>query len=148
MMDGKRDDDESLVPPGFQRHSFGGFEEHIGPLYCRNLDGIWYAGFVIEPKHRNPLGMVHGGMLASLADYLLSGIAFVAAGKKPCITLNLQCNYLAPATAGWIEGKGEVLRQSRSLLFLRGELYTSAGSIVYANGIWRITDVDVNNLTA
>ena len=50
----------------------------------------------ITPASLNPLGFVHGGCLASLADSV-AGTAVYTKGRV-CVTLSCSFNYLRPAT--------------------------------------------------
>ena len=65
-------------------------------------------GFRVEKRHTNPLGICHGGMLASFCDMLLP-ISIHRKSKEVGLrflpTINLQLDYLAPAPLGaWVEG--------------------------------------------
>ena len=44
---------------------------HTGPLYARWSGERLQLGFRVEHRHTNPLGICHGGMMASFADMLL-----------------------------------------------------------------------------
>lgn len=50
----------------------------------------------IVPASLNPLGIVHGGCLATLADTVAGSAVY--AGCRACVTLGCSMNYLAPAT--------------------------------------------------
>lgn len=117
----------------------GGFEALIGPLYARRVEeGIRFA-FLAQPQHANPRGIVHGGMLMSLADHMLGAMVWHAVGKRFCATVSLNCDFLGPARIGdWIEGQGEISRKGQSLVYVRGELLGGNGVVMTANGIWKI----------
>ena len=74
-----------------------GFMATVGPIYAR--DGIY--AFRAEQKHANLVGVVHGGMLMSFADDVLGMTVWEAAGRKPCTTVQLNHQFIAPARIGF-----------------------------------------------
>jgi uncharacterized protein (TIGR00369 family) len=131
------------MPEGFAplKISFG-LIGVIGPLY-----GKWQAdrlllGFRVEDRHCNPGGVAHGGMLATFADMLLPFASRfqskVDMGFMP--TVNLTCDYLAPAPHGsWVEGTAEPVRITRNLLFAQGLATADGTPVLRANGIFKVT---------
>lgn len=64
--------DPIAVPAGFHLMTMGGaFIAHNGPFYLLHEGEVVKLGFRVEPRHCNPAGICHGGMLASFADMLL-----------------------------------------------------------------------------
>lgn len=107
----------------------GPFLAHNGPLYARLEDGRLQLGFRVEERHTNPLKICHGGMLATFADMLLPCVIIYEPGheRRFLPTISLQVDYLAQAELGaWVQGEGEVLRRTRSIVFAQG-LVTSGG---------------------
>jgi uncharacterized protein (TIGR00369 family) len=99
-------------------------------------------GFRVEPRHTNPVGICHGGMMATFCDMLMP-ISIHRKSKEVGMrflpTINLQIDYLAPAPLGaWVEGEAEVLKVTRSLIFGQG-LVTADGVVaVRVSGIFKI----------
>ncbi len=82
------------------------FLHHVGPLHQRpGQEGHHVIAFRAAPVHLNRFGVVHGGMLASLADVAIGmNAARVAAGVDDAVTLTLTVDYIEGACAGqWIE---------------------------------------------
>lgn len=133
----------AATPPGFHAlRMTGEFIAHVGPLYLkRDGDNLW-VGFRVEKRHTNPMGICHGGMLASFADMLLPlSIHRLSeeVGFKFLPTINLQLDYLAPAPLGsWVEGDVQVLRVTRSLVFAQGLVSADGLPVVRASGIFKI----------
>lgn len=120
----------------------GGFANLIGPLYVSESDSETRIGFRIEPQHTNPMGVCHGGMLASFCDMLLP-ISVLrqtpAIGQRFLPTINLQLDYLAPAPLGaWVEGRAQLLRQTRSLVFAQALVHADETAVVRASAILKI----------
>lgn len=108
------------------------FETLIGPFAFRNVDGATYAAFQPRQEHLNGAGAVHGGCLMSFADFSLYAIAHSALGPFKAVTLTCNSEFLSPGGLdGLIEARGEVLRETRSLVFARG-LVTQATRPVLA----------------
>jgi acyl-coenzyme A thioesterase PaaI-like protein len=76
-------------------------------------------------------------MLTTLADMLLVLGASAQTGlSRYMITVNLSCDFIAPAPAGaWIEGRLQVLRSTRSLVFCQGRLDADGALVLRLSGI-------------
>lgn len=116
-----------------------GYPALIGPFLARREGETWGYGFLAEPRHLNKGGVVHGGMLMSFADDVLGMTAWEAVGRQPCTTVQLNTQFVAPARTGeLVEGRAEVLRRTRTLLFMRGTLAVGDRTVVHADGVWKI----------
>jgi uncharacterized protein (TIGR00369 family) len=133
--------------PGFDPAAAGwkqmrpdGYPALIGPFwYKREAEGGFRYGFTAEPRHLNLGGVVHGGMLMSFADDVLGMTVWQAAGQKPCTTVQLSTQFIAPMKLGeFVEGRAEVMRTTRSVVFVRGLVMVGDRTIVHADGIWKI----------
>jgi acyl-coenzyme A thioesterase PaaI-like protein len=83
--------------------------------------------------------VVHGGMLMSFADDVLGMTVWEAAGRRPCTTVQLNTHFVSPARAGeFVEGRAEVLRATRTVVFVRGTLSVAGRTVVAADGVWKI----------
>lgn len=130
------------IPAGFAPLRINiGFLEMIGPLYGKWADERLLLGFRIEMRHCNPAQVAHGGMLATFADMLLP-IAARLQGKAEMgflPTVNLVCDYLAPAPLGaWVEGRAEAVKMTKNLLFAQGVATADGQPVLRANGIFKI----------
>lgn len=121
---------ESLAAEGWHCKTLPGFAGLIGPLWVRKEAQAWAYGLLATADHLNPAGVVHGGLLTALLDHGLSAIAWQALDRRPCVTVQLDTHFLAPARAGqFLEVRGQLLRATSSLVFMRGEL-SVAGNVV------------------
>ncbi|NMP30116.1 PaaI family thioesterase [Thalassotalea sp. M1531] len=130
-----------LIDAGFEVcQKQEGFSELSGPFYEKKQGGYWLRALVIEAKHLNPEGVVHGGVLLSMTDY----IVYRAIGDEithdiQFATINLNTQFLAAAKLGdVIYGKGKITRKTHSVIFAEGELYTNERPIMSGTGIWKI----------
>jgi uncharacterized protein (TIGR00369 family) len=116
-----------------------GFFAEVGPLWSRRLDEGWEYGLLVEPRHENGVGVVHGGMLVTLLDQTISLVAWAANEQQPCTTIHLDAHFVTPSFAGdFIVARGEVVRKTSSLIFLRGTLMVEDKQIMYGQGIMKI----------
>ncbi|HYF58875.1 MAG TPA: PaaI family thioesterase [Burkholderiaceae bacterium] len=115
------------VPEGFVPMDFGTnpFVDSVGPLYGHRDEGLagrLVLGLRVERRHCSPSGYCHGGMLATLADMLMVVGASLQSGRDAFMTtVRLSTDFLAPVPEGaWLEGRLEVLRTTRNLVFCQG----------------------------
>lgn len=78
-----------------------------------------------------PRGSVQGGLIAGFLDEAM-GWAHVWATDHAEAPLNLDINMtiLKPVLAGALVGKGRVIRRGRRAIFLGGELFDPAGTLL------------------
>ena len=131
------------VPQGFRAREFGGgFIAVNGPLYARRNNAGFQLGFRVEQRHCNPMGICHGGMMATFCDMLMP-ISIHRKSKEVGMrflpTINLQLDYLAPANLGaWVEGEAQILRVTRSLVFAQGLASADGVPCTRVSGIFKI----------
>jgi uncharacterized protein (TIGR00369 family) len=85
-----------------------------------------------RPDHANLHGTVHGGVLATLAD-TAAGVAVRSATAEPGgrhASVNLDIQYLAPATTGTLRATGRVVKLGRRLAFAEAEVTDADGTTV------------------
>ena len=139
--------DAITVPAGFVPASMGEFFiGNNGPLYLRHQDQpegpLVQLGFRVERRHCNPMNNCHGGMLATFSDMVLPMSIHrksAEVGHKFLPTINLQLDYLSPAPLGsWVQGEGQVLRVTRSMVFAQGMVTADGVPAVRISGIFKI----------
>ena len=101
------------------------FEDHAGPFYFRKTeDGEILCAFEAVKKHCNGGGFLHGGLLMTFADFSLFAIAQDVL-DGPAVTVSFNSEFTAAATAGdFIEARGDVVQNTGSMVFLRGQVFT------------------------
>jgi len=82
-------------------------------------------------RHVNLQGLVHGGMLAILAD-TACGLSIRSAMEpgRLHVTTDLDIHYLAPARPGRLFGRGKAIRVGRSLAFAEASIEDERGRLV------------------
>ena len=131
------------VPAGFKPRFLGeGFTSLNGPLYTRRSEAGMQMGFRVEPRHCNPMKNCHGGMMATFCDMLLPMTAMVLnkdLDGRFLPTINLQVDYLGPSPLGaWVQGEAQILRTTRSLVFMQGLVQADGANVARVSGIFKI----------
>lgn len=127
------------IPEGWVIRPGKAFNTHVGPFYERT-DGDWRrCGFLTDGRHGNKRGVTHGGMIATAFDVALGNASWEAAGQNPCATIQLTIGYVGALTLGtFAEIAVEVVRATRTLVFLRGVMTAGGETIATADGVWKI----------
>lgn len=129
----------SEVPPGWVLRPGKAFNSHVGPFYQRGDGDALRCGFITDERHGNKRGVTHGGMVATAFDVALGNASWDAAGQKPCATVQLNIHYVgALKLHEFAEVAVEVVRATRSLVFLRGVMSVGERVIATADGVWKI----------
>ncbi|HYN62872.1 MAG TPA: PaaI family thioesterase [Rubrivivax sp.] len=133
----------AAIPEGFRARNFGdGFIGVNGPLYMKRLQPGVQLGFRVEPRHCNPMGICHGGMMATFCDMLLPISAHYLSGdlaKRFLPTISLQVDFLGPTPLGsWVQGEAQLLRATRSMVFMQGLVTADGTHVARVSGIFKI----------
>ena len=130
------------IPEGFFPAKVPGeFLLHNGPLYGKWTPERVYLGFRVEPRHSNPLGICHGGMLATLCDMLvpLANIYRPDGVRQFLPTISLHIDYMGPSRVGaWVQGEAEVLKTTRNMLFGQGLVTADGEPALRFNGVFKL----------
>jgi len=94
----------------------------------------------LRPEHLNPHGVVHGGVVYTLADTAM-GAALTTrldAGER-CLTLEIKINYVAPALEGTLACEAVVVDRGRRIGVLEARVRDEAEKLVaFATGSFYI----------
>ena len=97
------------------------FESSIGPFCFREDEGGVRCAFMPTRAHLNGGGAIHGGALMSFADFSLFAIARHALRGAKAVTVTFNSEFIAAGAPDQMaEASGEVLRATRSMIFVRG----------------------------
>ncbi len=99
------------VPEGFVRHDrTSPLTAPWEPIYARRESDRLRLGLEVRAEHTNSRGLLHGGLIAALADNamgLSAGVVLEAAGRRPergLVTASLGIDFLGRAELGqWLE---------------------------------------------
>ena len=101
-------------------------------------EGWFEVRLPIAAHHTQHDGVVHGGVIATLADTCAAMAAHtLAAPHEQVLTVEFKISYLRAARLGTLRGRGTVLRQGRTLTTSEAEVFAEgpAGSILMAKAL-------------
>jgi uncharacterized protein (TIGR00369 family) len=136
-----QDKDGNFVPAGFERLKRGGpYMAGLGSLYCRRDAGKITIAMRMAEHHTNMRGIVHGGMLASLADSSLGlGLALTCENRHSFVTVNLSTDFIDAARPGdWVEAHVNIGRIGSRVAFADCELVVDGRRILRASGVFAV----------
>jgi len=84
----------------------------------------------VQARHKQMHGVVHGGVLATLADTVAAIAAYTTVPRDTQIaTVELTINFLEPVPDGRIKAVGRVLRTGRNFVVTECEIFNERGSL-------------------
>jgi uncharacterized protein (TIGR00369 family) len=87
---------------------------------------------VFELNYREDLtvmGMIHGGVLASLVDFSCAWAAGSLA-KGNTTTIDLQVEYLKNVKGGRLKAKGKCIKSGRNIFYCKAKVWNEEGELV------------------
>jgi uncharacterized protein (TIGR00369 family) len=112
----------------------------LGSLYCKRDGDKIVIAMRIDERHTNMRGIVHGGMLASLADSALGlGLALSCENRHSFVTVNLSTDFIDAARPGdWVEAHVNIGRIGSRVAFADCELMVADRRILRASGVFAV----------
>jgi len=126
------------VPAGFEALNLHSpFNEGFGPIYRHSTESK--LGFRMGPQHLNPVGVLHGGAMATFADTLvLAVVRGIALRQSHTPTISITVDYVAAAPAGsWVEADTTLVKATRTMLFVQALITADGDVVARASGIYR-----------
>ena len=117
-----------------------GFMKHLGGLSFKKIDDDNYEfSGKIQDMHLNTGGIAHGGYLATIADAGMGTAAHMIASGKRCVTINLEIKFLSAGKLGDnLTGKVQILKKTKTLIFINCIISNSKEIVSSASGTWKI----------
>lgn len=125
----------------FQQISLVGFMKHNGGLEFRTISESEYQFRArVQDIHLNPGGITHGGFIMSLLDSGMGTAAHRALGEHSrAATISFDVKFISASRTGdLLMGTAKVLKKTRSLVFMQGEMRCGGQIIATAEGIWKV----------
>ena len=101
---------------------------------------------IVDERHTNRHGVLHGGIAGMLLDNAAGATASLTvddSGRRPFLTISLNIDFVAPARAGGVTATGRVVGGGRSLLFVAADLVHDDGSLIAtASGVFKRVPAD------
>ena len=139
----------STLPEGFAAHfRRSAVTDPWEPLYSRRGAACVEIGLTLAEAHCNSRGLVHGGVIATLADNAM-GLSFVAARTAArdaaaaggAVTVSLNVDYAASARSGqWMQITPRIIKSGRSMGFVDALVMADGAIIARASATFRIVE--------
>jgi len=94
-------------------------------------DGRAIVTLAAGPRHANPMGTLHGGILCDIGDAAM-GMAFAStlAPEETFTTVELKINFFRPVWEANLKAEGRVVRRGRSLGYVECEITDEGGQLI------------------
>ncbi|OUS24192.1 hypothetical protein A9Q99_24945 [Gammaproteobacteria bacterium 45_16_T64] len=108
------------------------FNDDIGLALVGMVDDQYVVELMVEERHKNVNGTVHGGVLCTILDAAMARAYFgsLPEEKRLGVTLEMKINFLKPSTAGKLVGYGVLTNGTRRTGFVEGVIKNEAGQLV------------------
>ena len=126
------------VPSGFRiLDPRDTFEKGVGPfLVPEDAGDEFRATLKIEERHCNASGVVHGGLLMTMADATVCTVAIEGMEDERAITVSLTADFVAAAELGdLLEARAQIVRRTGSLVFMRGEIVVAERVVLTCSAV-------------
>src|SRR5215831_2302559 len=129
------------IPEGFEPHfRKSPFTEPWEPLYSKKTEKAVIIGLRLAKPHTNSRGLIHGGLIASLADNAMGySCALVMGWTTSLVTISLAVDYVGSAEIGqWLAVESEVIKTGSTICFAQSLIKADDTVIARANGTFRV----------
>ena len=135
----------TAIPDGYAPHfRKSPFTDPWEPLYSQRTDRAVILGLRLAKPHTNSRGLIHGGLIAALADnamgyscaQVMSG---VMGGPSSLVTISLAVDFIGTAQIGqWLAVESEVIRTGHTICFAQSLIKADEAVIARANATFRV----------
>ena len=129
------------IPEGFERHyRQSPLTDPWEPLYSKRTDKAVIIGLRLAKPHTNGRGLIHGGLIATLADNAMGhSCAHVMDGVSSLVTIGLAVDFMGSAKVGqWLAVETDVIRTGSTICFAQSLIKADDAIIARANGTFRV----------
>lgn len=136
---------DQTPPQGFAPHfRKSGLTDPWEPLYSQTLPDRVQIGLFLGEAHCNSRGLVHGGLIAALADNAMGlscGQVARAAGSdvKGLVTISLHADYVSSARLGaWLVVDTDYVKVGRTVCFTQAKVLADGEVVATASGTFKV----------
>ena len=131
----------TAIPAGFEPHfRRSPFTDPWEPLFSKKTERAVTMGLRLAKAHTNARGLIHGGLIASLADNSMGYSCAQATGwTTSFVTVTLAVDYVDSAEIGqWLAVECEVIKTGGTLCFAQSLIKADDAVIARASGTFRV----------
>jgi len=131
----------TAIPDGFEPHlRKSPLTDPWEPLYAKRTDKAVILGLRLAKPHTNGRGLIHGGLIAALADNAMGhSCAQMMGGASSLVTISLAVDFVGTAEVGqWLAVESEVIKTGRTICFAQSLVKANDAVIARANASFRV----------
>ena len=131
----------TTIPEGFERHfRHSPLTDPWEPLYSKRTDKAVIIGLRLGRPHTNGRGLIHGGLIAALADNAMGySCAHVMGGVSSLVTIGLAVDFAGSAQVGqWLAVESEVIKTGSTICFAQSLIKADDMVVARANATFRV----------
>jgi uncharacterized protein (TIGR00369 family) len=129
------------IPEGFEPHfRKSPLTDPWEPLYSKRTDKAVIIGLRLARPHTNGRGLIHGGLIAALADNAMGySCAQQMGGTSSLVTIGLAVDFIGAAKVGqWLAVESDVIRTGSTICFAQSLIKADGLTIARANATFRV----------
>jgi uncharacterized protein (TIGR00369 family) len=129
------------IPADFERHfRQSPLTDPWEPLYSKRTDNAVIIGVRLAKPHTNGRGLIHGGLIAALADNAMGhSCGHQMGGETSLVTIGLAVDFVGTAKVGqWLAVESDVIRTGRTICFAQSLIKADDVVIARANATFRV----------
>ena len=130
------------IPQGFARHpKRSPLTDPWEPIYSKTTPEAVIIGLRLAEAHTNSRGLIHGGLIAALADNAMGMSCAVQLTERPhgLVTVSLSVDYLGSATIGqWLQVDTNFVKTGGSICFVQCLVTADGDPCARANATFKI----------
>jgi acyl-CoA thioesterase len=124
---------------------FNPFGDLIGLQFTKCEAGQSRCTLKVEPRLLNPHGVVHGGVMYSMADTGMGGAMYSVMEKDElCATIEIKIVYFKAAKEGTLVCDTKIISRGKRIAALESEITSDGRLAAKANGTFSIFRVKEN----
>jgi uncharacterized protein (TIGR00369 family) len=129
------------IPDGFEPHfRKSPLTEPWEPLYAKRTDKSVIIGLRLARPHTNARGLIHGGLIAALADNAMGySCAQVTGWTTSYVTISLSVDFTGSAEIGqWLAIESDVIKTGSTICFAQSLIKADDVVIARASATFRV----------
>ena len=133
--------DTTDIPNGFTRHPRPSpLTEPWEPIYSKTTADAVIIGLRLAKPHTNSRGLIHGGLIAALADNAMGlSCGLKTAGGNRLITISLTVDFLSSAGIGqWLAVETNFTKIGGSICFAQSLITADGDPCARANATFKV----------
>ena len=120
------------------------YVNHLGVQFTTVEDGIVEARMPLHDEQRQYSGVIHGGVLAALADTIAGFAAYTMTPlDKDVLTAELKVSFLRAAWGKELIARGTVIKPGQHVHFSECEIYCDDKLVSKASGTFSVVQPQV-----